>query len=133
VRGVSWTGSESDCLLIDDVSVLLLLSAGMMLCDFGCRLPGWPEEVALPVMRRFLNAFTSIEARGMAFPVLSEPTNPSAFSCSCEMDKRNGSSIVANVRLNGLGGAFEARPKPVIDPDICSVSVLRPSSSVLDA
>jgi hypothetical protein len=81
VRGVSeaisWTCSSSDCRLTEDVSVLLLLSASVIPCGFGNAPVDWPIDVVLPVIRRFLKASTSMEARGMLFfstaagPVLS--------------------------------------------------------------
>lgn len=81
VRGVSsptsYGGSEMDCLLIDDVSVLLLLSANKVL---GAFVRGGTSTVALPVMSRFLNASTSIEARGILLSRCDDST--SSYACS---------------------------------------------------
>lgn len=75
VRGVSeaasCAGSERECLLVDEVSVLLLLSTSVRLEDFACGGRPWTCTEALPVISRFLKACTSIEARGIALSSLS--------------------------------------------------------------
>lgn len=71
-RPISYGGSEGDCLLIDDVSVLLLLSANVIL---GAFVRGGTSTVALPVMSRFLNALTSIEARGILLFLCDDSTS----------------------------------------------------------
>jgi hypothetical protein len=129
-RGIPCAGSKSDCLLIDEVSVLLLLSAKVRVCGFGCEFLDGMAGVALPVMSRFLKASTSSEARGR----LLSGGNESASSAVrlCLMADRNGSSIVASVRLNGFGGAPCTAFAVMAGSDICSVSVLL-SSSLLDS
>jgi hypothetical protein len=135
VRGVSETtpcaGSERDCRLIDDVSVLLLLSAIVRLGGFVRRDSAGATDVALPVMRRFLNAFTSIDARGALFSICDGSTG--SLRCPCGCDDRHGSSIVANVLVNGVGGIPGSVLVLSADSDIRSVSVLCASSSLLTA
>lgn len=54
---------------MEDVSVLLLLSANVRLGGFVRSGRSDTSGVALPVMRRFLNELTSIEARGILLSV----------------------------------------------------------------
>lgn len=130
VRGVSGPsscgGSKRDCLLIDDVSVLLLLSANIILCAF---VRGGMSAVALPVMSRW-NALTSIEARGIFLSCCDDST--SSYACSCDREDRHGSSIVARVLVKGFGGMPGAALPLSTESDIRSVSVLCPSSPLLE-
>jgi hypothetical protein len=126
-EGISWTCSSGECRLTEDVSVLLLLSASVMLWAFGCKPAEGPTGVALPVMRRFLNASTSIEARMFLLSAGAGAAFSGAWSFWTE--GRKGSSIVASVRLNGLAGTPGIGLLGVTVSGVCSVSVL--SSSLL--
>jgi hypothetical protein len=110
--------------------VLLLLSAIVRLGGFVRNdLPG-AFGVALPVIRRFLNALTSIEARGSLFSVRDDSADSYNRSCGC--DDRHGSSMVAKVLTNGFGGIPGTGLMLSTDSDIRSVSVLCASSLLLE-
>lgn len=122
VRGVSLTMfSTADCRLMVEVSVLLLLSTnvrpGGLAIDPVFELFG----VAFPVISRFLNAFTSMEARGIFLSAGSGAVYSSLDGVPAVP------SIVARVRLNGLKGMFEDERDWNIVPAISSI----PSSSLL--
>jgi hypothetical protein len=111
VRGVSctsWTGSNSDCREIDEVSVLLLLStiaatAGGGDWTGGLELVG--AGAALPVINNLLNASTSKDA--LAFPggAFSGTARSRFTSFGCENETCLCGSMFARVRWKGFGGA----------------------------
>jgi hypothetical protein len=109
--------------------VLLLLSAVVRLGGFGREDPAAALGIVLPVMRRFLKAFTSIEARGNLRAICEESTV--SYDCSCDREDRHGSSIVANVLVKGFGGIPGAGFMLSTDSDMRSVSVLCASSSLV--
>lgn len=88
----SCAGSNRDCRDTEDVSVPLLLSCGR--CGCACCVTGG-EELALPVMRRFLNISTFI---------FGGPPAGFTFPCSCAVARWNPycASLLARVLANGL-------------------------------
>jgi hypothetical protein len=95
-EGASCIGSNSDCLDIDEVSVLLPPSPKWCICPGDSAGGDDIPSPAFPVISSLEKASTSSEAR----------TGPAAFDVGAVGPSLCVRSIVSKVFENGLGGAL---------------------------